>query len=610
MIDEPGAKSARCEEPDADVIAKRDVNAAEGKHRRVLELRILEIRKEAEAARLEAKAARLERILRRSNAVAANTLPEIDSAGANEWLENNKSSSFQLAQDRNHSDTPHSHSDPVRNESDQAFAKQQDLNPADPLLPPDLARQFRLFLDLISLPAVTTSPKDIQEARKESETDMKLEPIFSASKPIQGPRTDSTVQVDVDAKAPRKQTRPRSTLKPSRNTRAQIDAPPAVVSRSDLARERRKKASQRPKGVSNTRAPSTSKPVRDSPRARPIAKRQGRSDAGRSLRPDLKSKTEQDRKRRPTTELVVSAFLHIGILVALAMVGLNSKPSDQLAFTASVGEEEPSLAIQTFEIQATTPTIPETPTDAMTKMDVSVQISSEVARPESTETFIEPFVSADRLGSSLQSQVSQSLLQNAPNTATTFCGVEGGGKHFVYLVDSSKSMGEAFSSARIELLRSIDALSQDQRFYVIFFDESPAFMRLSNPTEDESNSVLASPENKRLLRQWAMGVRMDPGKAPYDPLKFALNLAPDAIFLLSDGEFPAGIEQLLDQGNRVNNLFGEQRVRSIVHTIGYHSLQGEARMRRIAAQNEGQYRHVRRSQGVSRDGAAANRLRH
>lgn len=62
MIDEPGAESARCEKRDGDVISK---------HRRVLELRILEIRKEAEAARLEAKAARLERILRRCNAASA-----------------------------------------------------------------------------------------------------------------------------------------------------------------------------------------------------------------------------------------------------------------------------------------------------------------------------------------------------------------------------------------------------------------------------------------------------------------------------------------------------------------------------------------------------------
>ena len=78
---------------------------------------------------------------------------------------------------------------------------------------------------------------------------------------------------------------------------------------------------------------------------------------------------------------------------------------------------------------------------------------------------------------------------------------------------------------------------------------------------------------------------MDRGRAPYEPLEFALELKPDVIFLLSDGEFPVGIESLLRERNRVENLFGESRIRSIVHTIGYHSRSGEARMRAIAGQN-------------------------
>ena len=85
---------------------------------------------------------------------------------------------------------------------------------------------------------------------------------------------------------------------------------------------------------------------------------------------------------------------------------------------------------------------------------------------------------------------------------------------------------------------------------------------------------------------------MDRGRAPYDALPFALDLAPDVIFLLSDGEFPQRIEDLLKQANRVDNEFGDNDPISIIHTIGYHSREGESRMRRIAEQNGGQYRHV------------------
>jgi hypothetical protein len=177
---------------------------------------------------------------------------------------------------------------------------------------------------------------------------------------------------------------------------------------------------------------------------------------------------------------------------------------------------------------------------------------------------------------------------------TQFCGVEGGGNHFVYLVDSSGSMGLGFDSARAELLKSIDELKPNQRFYVIFFDAEPDFMRLSSSNVDEPQSVSATTENKQALRRWAMRIHQDRGKAPYDVLRFALQLRADVIFLLSDGEFPQGIEDLLKEHNKVTNLFGDSKNVSIVHTIAYFSEEGESRMRRIAQQNGGQYRYVPR----------------
>jgi hypothetical protein len=170
--------------------------------------------------------------------------------------------------------------------------------------------------------------------------------------------------------------------------------------------------------------------------------------------------------------------------------------------------------------------------------------------------------------------------------------VEGGGNHFVYLVDSSGSMGSAFESARQELIQSIEFLSAEQRFYVVFFDAEPEYMRLTDPRQDEPRSVYATAENKAALKRRAMRISMDRGRAPYDPLRFALKLKPDVVFLLSDGEFPQGIEDLLQNENRIENLFGDSRTISIVHTIGYHSKEGETRMRRIAQQNQGQYRHI------------------
>ena len=61
-----------------------------------------------------------------------------------------------------------------------------------------------------------------------------------------------------------------------------------------------------------------------------------------------------------------------------------------------------------------------------------------------------------------------------------------------------------FESARHELLRSIDALKPDQRFYVIFFDADPDYMRVNPNDTDNAQSVLATPQHKRALKQWAV----------------------------------------------------------------------------------------------------------
>lgn len=153
-------------------------------------------------------------------------------------------------------------------------------------------------------------------------------------------------------------------------------------------------------------------------------------------------------------------------------------------------------------------------------------------------------------------------------------------------------MGDGFDSARRELLGSIDFLKPNQRFYVIFFDANPDFMRLTSSSVDEPRSVEATAENKLALRRWAMQIQQDRGKNPYEVLEFALTLKPDVIFLLSDGEFTQRVEDLLHEKNRIKNLFGDNGPMCIVHTIAYYSEEGESRMRRIAEKNGGQYRYV------------------
>jgi hypothetical protein len=306
------------------------------------------------------------------------------------------------------------------------------------------------------------------------------------------------------------------------------------------------------------------------------------------------------RRFRPASWFV-STVAHCGILVLLGFMTLTTtKPKDQMAFTSSVSEST-EQAMETFEIESSEPMEPSEPVPSETAYEISdmgtmavTEVSMDIPPAAAALNTAELMNSST---SSLSSSAMKSLKGEAM-AATQFCGVDGGGSHFVYLVDSSGSMGDGFQSARTELLNSIDQLKPDQRFYVVFFDEEPDYMRLMDPNENDTASVMATPQNKQRLRKWAMTVEMNKGKAPYEVLPFALSLRPDVIFLLSDGEFPSAIEEILREQNREENLFGESGPISLVHTIRYHGREGqegqnaEATMVKIAKENGGQYRHV------------------
>lgn len=301
------------------------------------------------------------------------------------------------------------------------------------------------------------------------------------------------------------------------------------------------------------------------------------------------------RKRRPMAWLG-SALFHAAVLLVLAFWTMASqRPADQIALAGAVSDsEEVVVESVTIESEAVQPIVEEPQPQPV---EVPSYQPSEIGELPFTPTAMEaPTNIADPLAESLvrdaRSSAAAMSMASTSELKMEFCGIEGGGNHFVYLVDSSASMGDAFRSARDALLRSIQLLRPDQRFYVVFFDSEPDYMRLTAADQKEPHSVYATPENKASLRRWALGIEMDRGRAPYEALPFAIDLAPDVIFLLSDGEFPARIEEMLKDLNQVENLFGDSGPISIVHTIGYHSREGEERMRRIAHQNGGRYRHI------------------
>ena len=306
---------------------------------------------------------------------------------------------------------------------------------------------------------------------------------------------------------------------------------------------------------------------------------------------------QQPRSKNKTGAWLVSAIAHVVILVALAAFGIHShQPKDQVAFTASVSHAE-EMVMESFSVEAAKIEVEPQEITEETPVEMEYELSpvgemQTVEIPAEVSPAMESAMAASLSSNANQAAAKPISMKGESASKMRFCGVEGGGNHFVYLVDSSKSMKEGFDSARRALLSSIDLLKPEQRFYVVFFDADPDYMRVSQPDQDEPRSVYATPENKAAVRRWAMRVRKDIGKAPYDPIEFALSLKPDVIFLLSDGEFPERIVTLLRDENKIENLFGDIKPISIIHTISYHSQEGASIMKRIASQNSGQYQYV------------------
>jgi len=182
-----------------------------------------------------------------------------------------------------------------------------------------------------------------------------------------------------------------------------------------------------------------------------------------------------------------------------------------------------------------------------------------------------------------------------------FFGVQAKGNRFVFVVDCSLSMvGDKWATACRELSASIDRLSPAQHFYVVFFDGKSH--RMFSDRGYQKAMLPATEDNIRRLRAWLGAVRLGYNTSPCLSVMFALSLKPDAIFLLSDGEFSDPTAAKLRKHNRIRSHLprkDQPRVKDgsptpavAVHTIGFRSLEGKKMLTRIARENGGTYRYV------------------
>lgn len=163
-----------------------------------------------------------------------------------------------------------------------------------------------------------------------------------------------------------------------------------------------------------------------------------------------------------------------------------------------------------------------------------------------------------------------------PWRLASFFGIHARGQFFVYVVDQSGSMldDDRLIRAKIELRRSVSALRQPQRFEVIFYNEE------ATPMPGGPLPRPADQRNKNLLASWLGLIGPDGETEPRSAVIQAVSLRPDAVFLLSDGEFPEGTAEAIARANKA---------KIPIHCVDLSGGEAGDHLKRIARDSGGQY---------------------
>ncbi len=180
--------------------------------------------------------------------------------------------------------------------------------------------------------------------------------------------------------------------------------------------------------------------------------------------------------------------------------------------------------------------------------------------------------------------------QTNSGAKATFFGVSATGKSVVYVLDKSPSMSNhnAIGVAKAELKASLEGLSSDQSFQIVFFDTSPQPMQRPG---GKSQLFPATTINRTLAGQFIRNVEPSGGTRRMPALQMAMSLQPDIIFLLTDVGDPHPGPGDLDRLRKSN------RGRTTIHCVEFGS--GPALsagldnnfLKEIARQNGGTYRY-------------------
>lgn len=288
-------------------------------------------------------------------------------------------------------------------------------------------------------------------------------------------------------------------------------------------------------------------------------------------------------RRAVVVGLVASLLVHAALAIFAALYTLDrsgpgvAEPPDS-GFEFAVMSEEQLRELEESALDVQEPTVPEVPVPEVVQQELldSPESHELVGALDDLRDF-GPAVGGGDIGDG------EGIGAGGTGSGgASFFGVEAQGRRFAYIVDVSGSMsyGGKMEALRQALVTSVDGLTANGQFLVVAFS-SDAW-----PLGGRAKWTDATPSSQRWARRLIMAMEPSGGTQPTPAFVevFALRPRPDAIYFMTDGEFPDQVATEIASLNREHEI--------PIHCITLVNPNAASLMREIARQSGGSYTHV------------------
>lgn len=288
---------------------------------------------------------------------------------------------------------------------------------------------------------------------------------------------------------------------------------------------------------------------------------------------------------------LVSFILHLALLLLLALLSFGN-PHGANILSLEMADPNSVDDIQMFEA------VVEFSSDQLDEQSPELESFEEEKLSMESDVELAKALMADlksgldnSSGDDSKQMDNVAKLSRGDGKSVKFFGAGAEGTKFIFVIDCSGSMSSEYrwETACRELKYAIEGLTAKQMYYVFLYNHDTFGMSDKTP-----KLVRANAANKKKTFEWIDEKYPYGDTMPWKSLRTSLELKPDAIFLLSDGELRDNSVRLLKTFNidRDEDRYTLGKYKIPIHTIFLGNGMGDKTMRNIADQNNGSFTEV------------------